>query len=149
MTPGGWLLVAAVIAAIVAGWCASAQRALARADSEGLDRYGSLLTLFRVLAEVLVAVLVTLAFAHWLNDDWQVFLPAAGVLLVARYVLIGVGPRPMARDRAERVARRAGRLLRPLYAAFGPAVRLLDTVTGALPFGGPGGDPELNGRPGV
>ena len=27
--------------------------------------------------------------------------------------------------------------------------RLLDTVTGALPFGGQGGDPELNGRPGV
>ncbi len=40
-------------------------------------------------------------------------------------------------------------LLRPLYAALGPVARLLDTVTSALPFGGQGGDPELNGRPGV
>ncbi|MGH3249861.1 MAG: hemolysin family protein, partial [Trebonia sp.] len=36
-----------------------------------------------------------------------------------------------------------------LHAALGPAARLLDTVTHALPFGGQGGDPELNGRPGV
>jgi CBS domain containing-hemolysin-like protein len=150
MSPGGWLLVAAIAAAIVAAWCASAQRALARADTQGLDRYGSLLTLVRVLAEVIVAVLVTLAFSHWLDGgDWQVFLPAAGTLLVARYVLIGVGPRTMARDRAERVARRARGLLRPVHAALGPVSRLLDTVTGALPFGGQGGDPELNGRPGV
>jgi CBS domain containing-hemolysin-like protein len=39
----------------------------------------------------------------------------------------------------------ARRLLRPLT----PVVRLLDTVTRVLPFGGQGGDPELNGRPGV
>jgi CBS domain containing-hemolysin-like protein len=149
MSPGGWLLVAAIVAAVVACWCANAQRALARADTEGLARYGSLLTLLRVLAEVIVAVLVTLAFAHWLDGDWQVLLPAAGVLLVARYVLIGVGPRAMRKDRAERVARRARGLLRPLYAALGPATRLLDKVSGALPFGGPGADPELNGKPGV
>ena len=77
------------------------------------------------------------------------FLPAAGLLLVARYVLIGVGPRAMGRQRAERVAAVARRLLRPLHAALGPVARLLDSVTRALPFGGQGGDPELNGRPGV
>ncbi len=61
-----------------------------RADGPGhgptptaLDRYGSLLTLIRVCAEVSGAVCVTLAFAHWLGGGWQVFLPAAGVLLVA------------------------------------------------------------------
>jgi len=149
MSPAGWLLLAAVILIIVAGWCAGAQTALARADSAGLDRYGSLLTFIRVCAEVAGAVLVTLAFAHWLDGGWQAFLPAAGVLLVARYVLIGVGPRAMGKQRAERVAAGARRLLRPLYGALGPAARLLDTVTGALPFGGHGGDPDLNGRPGV
>ena len=149
MSTAGWLLLAAIVLIITAGWCAGAQTALARTDSDGLDRYGSLLTLIRVCTEVSGAVLVTFAFAHWLGGGWQVFLPAAGVLLVARYVLIGVGPRAMARQRAERVAAAARRLLRPLYVALGPVPRLLDTVTGALPFGGHGGDPELNGRPGV
>jgi CBS domain containing-hemolysin-like protein len=149
VSPAGWLLVAAIAAMVAAGWCAGAQTALARTDSDGLDRYGSLLTLIRVCAEVSGAVCVTMAFAHWLGGGWQVFLPAAGLLLVARYVLIGVGPRGMGRKRAERVAAAARGLLRPTYAALGPAARLLDTVTGALPFGGHGGDPELNGRPGV
>ncbi|HTR94635.1 MAG TPA: hemolysin family protein [Trebonia sp.] len=149
MPAAGWLFLAATLLIIAAGWCAGAQSALARTDSDGLDRYGSLLTLIRVIAEISGAVLVTLAFAHWLGGGWQVFLPSVGVLLVARYVLIGVGPRAMGRQRAERVAATARRLLRPLYAALGPAARLLDRVTGALPFGGQGADPELSGRPGV
>lgn len=149
MSPAWWLLVAAIAAMIAAGWCAGAQTALARTDSDGLDRYGSLLTLIRVCAEASGAVCVVLALDRWLSAGWQVFLAAAGVLLVARYVLIGVGPRTMGRQRAERVAGAARGLLRPLHGALGPAARLLDTVTGALPFGGHGGDPDLNGRPGV
>ena len=66
MSPAGWLLLAAIALIVVAGWCAAAQAALARTDSDGLDRYGSLLTLIRVCAEVSGAVCVTLAFAHWL-----------------------------------------------------------------------------------
>ena len=149
MPAAGWLLLAATAAILAAGWSAGAQSALARTDSDGLERYGSLLTLIRVCAEISGAVLVTLALAHWLGGGWQVFLPSAGVLLLARYVLIGVGPRAMGRQRAERVAGTARRLLRPLYGALGPAARLLDRVTGALPFGGQGADPELSGRPGV
>jgi CBS domain containing-hemolysin-like protein len=149
MPPAGWLLLAAVILILAAGWCAGAQTALAKTDSDGLDRYGSLLTLIRVCAEVSGAVLVTLAFDHWLGGGWQVFLPAAGVLLVARYVLIGVGPRAMGKRRAERVSAVARHLLRPLHAALGPVARLLDAVTRAMPFGGQGADPDLNGRPGV
>jgi len=148
MPAAGWLLLAATLLIIAAGWCAGAQSALARTDSDGLVRYGGLLTLIRVCAEISGAVLVTLAFARWLSG-WQVFLPSVGVLLVARYVLIGVGPRAMERQRAERVAVSARRLLRPLHAALGPVARLLDWVTDALPFGGQGADPELSGRPGV
>jgi len=149
MSPAGWLLLVAAALVAVAGWCAAAQAAMARADSDGLDRYGSLLTLIRVCAEVSAAVCVTLAFTHWLDGGWQVFLPAAAVLLLARYVLIGVGPRAMGKRRAERVAAVAGRLLRPLHRALGPLARLLDAITGALPFGSHGADPELSGRPGV
>src|SRR5579862_7426752 len=115
MWPAGWLMLAAAALIAVAAWFAAAQAAMARVDADGLDRYGSLLTLIRVCAEVSAAVCVTLAFTHWLAGGWQVFLPAAAVLLLARYVLIGVGPRAMRRQRAERVAAAAGRLLRPLH----------------------------------
>src|SRR5579863_1719600 len=125
MSPAWWLLVAAIALTGAAGWCAGAQRALARTDSDGLDRYGSLLTLIRVCAEVSGAVFVTLAFAHWLGGGWQVFLPAAGALLVARYVLIGVGPRPLGKQRAEKIAGTATTLLRPLRRALGPLPVLL------------------------
>jgi CBS domain containing-hemolysin-like protein len=151
MSRAGWLLVAAIVLILVAAWCARAQAAMSRADADGEERYGSLLTLLRVCAEVSAAVLMTLAFAHWLGGGWQVFLPAAGALLVARYVLIGVGPSGVGKDRAERAAGRATRLLRPLYRALGPLPRLLDAVTGVLPLGGGhGGDgettrPELRG----
>jgi CBS domain containing-hemolysin-like protein len=142
------MLVAAALIA-VAGWFAAAQAAMARADPDGLERYGSLLTLIRVCAEISAAVCVTLAFTDWLDGGWQVFLPAAAVLLLARYVLIGVGPRAMGRRRAERVAAVAVGLLRPLHRALGPLARLLDAIAGALPFGNHGADPELSGRPGV
>jgi CBS domain containing-hemolysin-like protein len=149
MSAAWGLLLAALALIAVAVWCAGAQRALARADSDGLDRYGNLLTLIRVCAEISAAVSATLAFGHWLGGGWQVFLPAAGLLLVARYFLIGVGPRAMGRERAERRAARARRLIRPLYAVLGPAAHLLDAASAALRFGGHSGDPDLNGRPGV
>ena len=149
MSAAWGLLIIAIAAIVIATWFAGAQRALARADSDGLDRYGTLLTLVRVCAEVSAAVLVTLAFGHWLGGGWQVFLPAAGLMLLARYVVIGVGPRTVGRERAERRAARAVRLVQPLYAVLGPVARGVESAATTLRFGGRGGDPELNGRPGV
>jgi len=149
MSPAGWLLVAATALILVAGWSASVQAAMARINNDELARYGSLLTLIRVCAEVSAAVLVTLAFAHWLGGGWQVFLPAVGALLLARYVLIGVGPRAMGKRRAERVAGTAVRLLRPLHRLLGPLPGLLEAVTGVLPLGSHGADAEMSGRPEV
>jgi CBS domain containing-hemolysin-like protein len=149
MSPAGWLLVAAIALILVAAWCAGAQAAMARTNNGELERYGSLLTLIQVCAEVSASVLVTLAFAHWLGGGWQVFLPAVGALLLARYVLIGVGPRAMGKRRAERVAGTAVRLLRPLHRVLGPLPGLLEAVTGVLPLGSRGAEPELSGRPEV
>ena len=149
MSPAGWLLVAATALILVAGWSASVQAAMARINNGELARYGPLLTLIQVCAEVSAAVLVTLAFAHWLGGGWQVFLPAVGVLLLARYVLIGVGPRAMGKRRAERVAGTAVRLLRPLHRLLGPLPGLLEAVTGVLPLGSHGADAEMSGRPEV
>jgi CBS domain containing-hemolysin-like protein len=134
MSPAGWLLVAAGVLYLAAGWCAGVQTAIGQAAEHA--RYSSLLALFRVAAEVSAAVLATLAYAHWLGGGWQVFLAAAGTLLVARYLLIGVRPRAMSRERAQRTAAVAARFLRPLYAALGPLPRMLDAVSGALPLGG-------------
>jgi CBS domain containing-hemolysin-like protein len=148
MTAAGWLLVAAIVLIVVAGWCARAYNAMVRVDPDRLETYGGLLTLIRVCAEVSAAVLVTLAFAHWLGGGWQVFLPAAGALLVARYALIGVGPRVMGKRSAERIAGTAARLLTPLHRVLGPPLKALDKITGALPFGGHR-EPEYDGRPEV
>jgi CBS domain containing-hemolysin-like protein len=147
MSPAGWLLIAALVLILAAGWCGGAQAALARTAPDGLAQYTSLLTLIRVCAEASAAVLVTLAFTHWLGGGWQVFLPAAAVVLLARYVLIGVGPRAIGRQRAQRVTATATRLLRPLVRLLGPLPRLLNNVTDALPLGGHPGDGEFNARP--
>jgi CBS domain containing-hemolysin-like protein len=147
MSPAWWLLVAALALILVAGWCAGAQAAMTRASPDELRQYGALLTLIRVCAESAAAVAITLAFSHWLSGGWQIFLPSAGVLLVARYALIGVGPRAMGRQRAERVANTAARLLRPLHRLLGPLPRLIDSVAGSLPLGGHGVESELGARP--
>jgi CBS domain containing-hemolysin-like protein len=146
MVPAGWLLVAALVLILLAGWCGGAQAALSRVATDGLAQYTSLLTLIRVCAEVGAAVLVTQALAHWLGGGWQVFLPAVAVLLIARYVLIGVGPRAIGKRRAERVSATATRLLGPVVRVLGPLPRLLTNVTGALPIGGHVADSELNAR---
>jgi CBS domain containing-hemolysin-like protein len=147
MSPAWWLLVAALALILVAGWCAGAQAAMTRASPDELRQYGALLTLIRVCGESAAAVMIALAFAHWLSGGWQIFLPSVGVLLVARYALIGVGPRAMGRQRAERVANTAARLLRPLHRLLGPLPRLIDSVAGALPLGGHGVESELGARP--
>jgi CBS domain containing-hemolysin-like protein len=146
MSPAGWLLIAAAALVVVAGWCAGAQTAMTRAGTADHARYTGLVALIRVVSETAAAVIVTLAFTRWLHGGWQVFLAAGGVLLVARYALIGVGPRAMGRQRAERVAATASRLLHPVYRMLGPLPKAIDVVTGRLPLGnGRGHDAERGG----
>jgi len=167
MSPEGWLLVAAIVLVLVAGWCAGAQAALARLSAADpgaplgatgrragslravladLPPYSTLLSLLRVSCEVCAAVLVTQAFVHWFGGGWQAFLPAAGVVLVARLALVGVGPRVMSRQRAERTAATAAGLLYPLGRALGPLPGLLAAASSALPIGRRNSDDELANR---
>ncbi|HEX3957950.1 MAG TPA: hemolysin family protein [Trebonia sp.] len=147
MPPAGWLLAAALVLVLIAGWCGGAQAALARVATGGNAQYSSLLMLMRACAEAAAAVLVTLAFTQWLGVSGEAFLAAAAVVLVARYVLIGVGPRAIGRKRAERVSATTTRLLRPVVRLLGPLSRLLTNVTESLPLGGHSPDGELNSRP--
>jgi CBS domain containing-hemolysin-like protein len=151
MSPSGWLLVAAAVLALAAGWCANAEAALTLVTATGvaerpehkgtlatvaadLPRYMSVLLLLRIILECSAAVLVTAAFAHWLGDDWRAVLAAIGVVIVLHYALTGVRPQ-LGRigPRTERTAERAAGFLYPLTRALGPLPKLLVAVGNALP----------------
>ena len=153
MTAPAWLLVAAAVLALVAGWCANAEAALAlvsatgaaeraAADKHGrlaavaadLPRYMSVLLLIRALCEISAAVLVTAAFVSWLGNDWRAVLSALAVVIGLRYLLTGVRPQTgRVGPRTERSAQRAAAFLFPLTRALGPLPRLLVACGNALP----------------
>ena len=151
MSPPGWLLVAAAVLALAAGWCANSEAALTLVTATGvaerpehkgtlqavakdLPRYMSVLLLLRAILECLAAVLVTAAFVHWLSDDWRAVLAAAGVVVLMHYVLTGVRPQlGRVGPRTERTAGRAARFLYPLTRALGPLPRLLVAMGNTLP----------------
>jgi CBS domain containing-hemolysin-like protein len=157
MTTPAWLLVAAAFLALVAGWGANAEAALALVSATGaaeraagdkpgskqgrlatvaadLPRYMSVLLLVRALCEIFAAVLVTVAFVSWLGDDWRAVLSALAVMTGLRYLLTGVRPQTgRVGPRTERTARRAAAFLFPLTRALGPLPRLLVACGNALP----------------
>jgi CBS domain containing-hemolysin-like protein len=160
MTAPAWLIVAAAVLALAAGWCANAEAALALVSATGvserpehtgplqtvsadLPRYMSVLLLLRSIAEIAAALLVTAAFAAWLGDDWRAVLSALGVVIVLRYALTGVRPQTArVGPRTERTAVRAARFLLPLTRALGPLPAALVAVGRALP-------PRRRARPGA
>ena len=152
MTLPAWLLVAAAVLALAAGWCANAEAALTLVSATGaaeragdkhgrlaavaadLPRYMSVLLLLRVFCEVFAAVLVTSAFVSWLGNDWRAVLAALAVVIALRYLLTGVRPQTgRVGPRTERTARRAAAFLYPLTRALGPLPRLLVACGNALP----------------
>jgi len=153
MTAPAWLLVAAAVLALVAGWCANAEAALALVSATGaaeraagdkhgrlaavaadLPRYMSVLLLVRALCEIFAAVLVTAAFVSWFGDDWRAVLSALAVMIGLRYLLTGVRPQTgRVGPRTERTAHRAAAFLFPLTRALGPLPRLLVACGNALP----------------
>ena len=153
MTAPAWLLVAAAVLALAAGWCANAEAALALVSATGmaerpehqgplqtvaadLPRYMSVLLLLRAVAEISAAVLATAAFVRWLGDDWRAALAAIATVIVMRYALTGVRPQTgRVGPRTERTAGRAAAFLLPLTRALGPLPALLVAVGHALPPG--------------
>jgi magnesium and cobalt exporter, CNNM family len=153
MTAPAWLLVAAAVLALVAGWCANAEAALALVSATGaaerapadkrgrlaavaadLPPYMSVLLLIRALCEILAAVLVTAAFVTWLGNDWRAVLSALAVVIGLRYLLTGVRPQTgRVGPRTERSAQRAAAFLFPLTRALGPLPKLLVACGNALP----------------
>jgi CBS domain containing-hemolysin-like protein len=162
----GWLLAAAVVLTLLAGWCATAEAALARVSRAGakelgrsvgqgatplqvvladVTRYLAVLLLTRIATELSALVLVTAVLLHWLGPGWRAFLIAAAVMTIAVYLATGTVPRALGRRNAVRVASTAASVLAPVVRLLGPLPLLLLAPWGAARAGGPGSEEDLRG----
>jgi CBS domain containing-hemolysin-like protein len=147
------LLVIAVILVIAAGMFACADAALSavsRARVEGLvrgrragarqllavvsdrPRHINLLLLLRLGCELAATVLVTIACLRLTDSDWLAGFSAAAGMIVASYVLVGVGPRTLGRQHPYAVGLIAAGPVRVLGTVLGPLSRLLIVVGNAI-----------------
>ena len=79
--------------------------------------YLSVLTFLRVIAESVVAVMVTLAAVDAVEGTVQPFLVAIGVMALISFAVVGVSPGPLGRPHSARVALRAASLATPTLRA--------------------------------
>jgi CBS domain containing-hemolysin-like protein len=160
----GWLLAAGLALALLAGWCASAEAALARISAAGAKelgrgagqgstplqvvladvlRYLSMLLFARVAAELSATVLVAVVLLHWLGHGWRAFVITAAVMTVLIYLITGIVPRSLSRRSTVRVASTAASVLTPVVRLLGPVSRLFLLPGGATGRGsGPAGSEE-------
>jgi CBS domain containing-hemolysin-like protein len=159
----GWLLAAALALTLLAGWCASAEAALARVSRAGakelgrtvgegstplqvvladVSRYLAVLLLARIAAELSATVLVIAVLLHWLGHGWRAFVITAAVMTVVIYVAVGIVPRSLGQRSAVRVATIAAACLTPVTRLLGP---LLSRAGAASRGGSPGSEEDLRG----
>jgi CBS domain containing-hemolysin-like protein len=94
--------------------------------------YLSAAAFVRVLAESSAAVLITLSVVDWVNSFWPALLISVGVMAVVSFVLVGVSPRTLGRQHADRVSLLTAPLLVLLARVLGPVARLLVTLGNAV-----------------
>jgi len=145
-------LVAAIVFVVVAGLLACLEVALARVSRvrvEELVRAGrpgavllqrvladpprslNLLLLLRLVAELAAAGILTSYSVDRVAGSWAVAL-AVAVMVVVSYVFIGVAPRTIGLQQAERVALVGAPIALGLTRVFGPVPRLLILLGNAL-----------------
>jgi len=146
-----WLVAAAAVLMITAGWWASAETALARASVAGpgnlsggrrakrlqtvladLPRYLNAALLLRVASGTMATVLVTMALVHWWGADWRAFLLASAVMIVPGCVVATMSRRVAGRGSTERMALAAAVVLYPVARVLGPVPRLLTGLGNAV-----------------
>jgi len=94
--------------------------------------YLSAAAFVRVLAESTAAVLITLTVVSWVNDFWPALLISIGVMAVVSFVLVGVSPRTLGRQHADRVSLLTAPILVLVARVLGPVARLLVTLGNAV-----------------
>lgn len=147
------LIVIAVVLVVLAGAFSSVDAALAsfslaraeelRADDlRGSARLVRILSdaprflntaLFcRMICEITAIVLVSEVLLRNLTHDWLAALLAAVIMVVVSFVAIGVGPRTVGRQHAQRIALASAGLVHALTVVFGPLPKLLILIGNAV-----------------
>ncbi|KRC62486.1 hemolysin [Agromyces sp. Root81] len=119
---------------------------LAIADDTGA--HVNAVNFMRIIAETTAAVLVTLAFASFLDNVWLVLLYSALIMTAVSFVLVGASPRSVGRVNAEIVLRLSAPLVHFLRVLLGPLagalVSLGNRVTpGRIRFAGVSSEEQL------
>jgi CBS domain containing-hemolysin-like protein len=149
-----WLVVAALVLALLAGLCVATEVAFIRVSRAGVREltrarggrgigrlpavladapvYLSVLLLVQICCEVAATVLVTAALLHWLGSGWRTFLIAVAVMAVVLFLVAGIAPRTLGRRHEGRLAIAAAGILYPVVRVFGPLPRILLAAGGAL-----------------
>ena len=149
-----WLLLLAAVLVLLAGLFTAADAALAgyskaRAAElaaeghtgasrlvallEDAPRYLNTALLLRLLCEISAIVLVTLYIDDALDGAWWAsVLVAVGSMLLLSFVVIGVAPRTVGRQHADRIAALSAGPLAVLTTVLGPLPRLLILVGNAI-----------------
>jgi CBS domain containing-hemolysin-like protein len=147
------LLVIAAVLVVVAGVLASADAALSstsKVRAEELEREGrsgarrlvvilsdaprylNTALLLLILCETTATVLVTLVVVNLIEPTWLQVVTAAGAMIIVSYIAVGVGPRTIGRQHAERVALMTSRPIAALTAVLGPIPQLLIVIGNAI-----------------
>jgi CBS domain containing-hemolysin-like protein len=98
------------------------------------DRAGylSVAAFVRVLAEAAAAVLITLAVVDLVDGFWSEVLISIGVMALVSFVLVGISPRTLGRQHADRVALLSAPILVLLRRVLGPVARMLVALGNAV-----------------
>ena len=148
-----WSIVLAVVllffAALLAGADAALSRmsrvsveALAREGRKGAPRlqavmadpprYLNVVLFLRTLFSVTATVLVARAFLDLVHPSWWALVAAAAVMAIAEYVFVGVSPRTLGRQHADRFSLFIARPVHALGTVLWPLARLLIVIGNAL-----------------
>ena len=149
-----WLVVTAVVLVLLAGVFSAADAALgsysrARAHElveenragaqrlvrllEDAPRYLNTLILLRLACEIGAIVIVTqLVRDAYDGDFWRSLLTSIAIMLVVSFVVIGVAPRTLGRQHADRVALLTAGPVTAITSILGPLPRLLIAIGNAI-----------------
>ncbi|CAB4884066.1 unannotated protein [freshwater metagenome] len=152
-----WLLMLSIALVLLAGLLVSAETALGRVSRGRIEelsreqpravrllkvlddrpRYVNVLLFLSTVATVTATVLVAFILVDWLTGvlGWSVggsIALAVVIMVVVSYVALGVAPRTLGRQRAERIALGAARPAQFLAALLGPLTTLLIVIGNAL-----------------
>ena len=154
MSPDLWNLIIAALLVVVAGFLVAAETAFTRVSRSRVEelqregargavrlrpmlddraRYVNALLLSHIILFVTATVLVTRAFLVLVPGEvWVRMLAAAAVMVLVGFVVLGVAPRTLGVQHADRIALRSAAPARGLAAVLSPLVRLLILVGNAV-----------------